>query len=168
MTPIRLLQSAIIPALAELAKLGIPDSAEARRFALAIALQESGLAHRRQVGSSGLEDGPAVSFWQFEMGGGCRGVLTHPVAAPMMRQVCADYRVEPTAPGLWDAMRYNDTVAACAARLLFYVLPDALPTTSAQGWAQYVAAWRPGKPKPGTWAANWNVADLTIHNMQGA
>ena len=88
MTPDRLLKTAILPALAELAAAGIRDSLEARRHVLAISLQESGLAHRRQVTNSGAEDGPAASWWQFERGGGCRGVLTHPAVAPRMRGKC--------------------------------------------------------------------------------
>ena len=40
MSPIRLLNLAIIPALAELARCGIPDTPDARRIVLAIALQK--------------------------------------------------------------------------------------------------------------------------------
>jgi hypothetical protein len=161
MTPNRLL-GIIAAAHAELTAFGIADTVQARVMSLAIALQESRISRRRQVGASGLEDGPAVSFWQFEKGGGVRGVLTHPVAAPIMRKVCDAYNVESTEQGLWDAMRYNDTVAAIAARLLFYVLPNPLPTSAATGWEQYLKAWRPGKPKPDTWPDNWARADLTV------
>ena len=161
MSPLRLLNLAIVPALAELARCGIPDTVDARRFMLAIALQESRLAHRRQVVTDGLENGPAASFWQFEAGGGCKGVLTHYLVAPTMRQLCVDFNVATTPGGLWEAMRYNDIVAAIAARLLIYTLPPKLPTTADDGWAQYIAAWRPGKPHPQTWAAAWDLATLT-------
>lgn len=157
MTPYRLLQTAIVPALSELESAGIRDSFEARRFLLAIALQESGLKHRRQV-VGGAESGPAASYWQFEKGGGCRGVLTHKSTAQRMRQICANYNIEPTEQALWEAMRYQDIVAAAAARLLIYTLPTSLPTTAEQGWQQYIAAWRPGKPHPHTWAGHWNTA----------
>lgn len=160
MTPLRLLETAIIPALAELS--GIADTVEARRFLVAIALQESGLKYRRQVSSGGLENGPAASYWQFERGGGCRGVLTHKAAAQRMKQVCADYNVAPTEMALWEAMRYQDIVAAAAARLLFFTLPDPLPTTAEQGWNQYIDAWRPGRPHHSTWAAHWATADNTV------
>jgi hypothetical protein len=162
MSPLRLLDLAIVPALAELAKVGIPDTVDARRFVLAIALQESGLAHRRQVLTGGVENGPAASFWQFEPGGGCKGVLTHHLTASTMRGLCVDFNVEPTQQGLWEAMRYHDIIAAIAARLLIYTLPYKLPTTAADGWAQYVAAWRPGKPHPETWADAWALATLTV------
>jgi hypothetical protein len=111
MKPNRLLNLAIIPALTELARCGIPDTAEARRFVLAIALQESGLAHRRQLLGGG-EGGPAASFWQFEPGGGCRGVLTHYLVAQTMRNLCTEFNIDPTPQGLWEAMRYHDVQAA--------------------------------------------------------
>jgi hypothetical protein len=162
MTPARLLHTAIIPALTDLAATGIADTMEARRFLIAIALQESGLKHRRQVVAGGAENGPAASWWQFEKGGGCRGVLTHPTVSQRMKQVCQDYNVDATAGGLWEAMRYQDIVAAAAARLLFYVLPDYLPTTADEGWKQYIEAWRPGRPHPQTWAGHWSTADKIV------
>jgi hypothetical protein len=158
MTPALLLRAAIIPALGELALCGIPDTADARRFLLAIALQESGLRHRRQVVAGGAEDGPAASFWQFEAGGGCRGVLEHYLTASCMRGLCKDFNVAVTPQGLWEAMRYQDVLAAIAARLLIYTLPQKLPNTAEEGWAQYIAAWRPGKPHPSTWANAWATA----------
>lgn len=161
MSPLRLLGFAIAPALAELASRGIPDSPAARRLVLAIALQESALAHRRQV-VGGAEAGPAASFWQFEPGGGCKGVLTHSLTAQHMRELCSAFNVDPTPQGLWEAMRYNDVIGAAAARLLIYTLPSKLPATAAEGWAQYIAAWRPGKPHPQTWAAAWDLATVTV------
>lgn len=162
MMPTLLLDTAIVPALTWLRMHDIPDKLDARRMMLAIALQESGLRHRRQVTASGTESGPAASFWQFEIGGGCTGMLTHPAAAPIMRAACAEFNVTPTPAGLWEAMRYNDVIAAIATRLMIYVLPSALPTTQEQGWQQYLAAWRPGKPKPDTWSTNWSAADLVV------
>lgn len=162
MNPIRLLQTAILPALNELATLGIPSSTGAARFLLAIALQESGLAHRRQVAAGGVESGPAASFWQFEQGGGCKGVLTHPAAAPRMTKICDAFNVQSTTGALWEAMRYQDIVAAAAARLLVYTLPHELPETADDGWSQYVSAWRPGKPRPAEWANNWALASTIV------
>lgn len=158
MTPQRLLNSAVKPAMAELELQGIPDNVHAQRFLLAIALQESGLRHRRQVVSGGQENGPAASYWQFEQGGGCKGVLTHKAVAAKMLNICAAYDVNPTPQGLWEAMRFNDIVAACAARLLIYTLPSKLPTTAREGWEQYISAWRPGQPHPGSWNGHWDTA----------
>lgn len=162
MTPQRLLNTGISPAMAELESIGVRDSVGARRFLLAIALQESRLDHRRQVIAGGSETGPAASFWQFEQGGGCKGVLTHPASSERMRKICADYNVLPTPSGLWEAMRYNDIVAAAAARMLVYTLPFALPTTQEQGWQQYLSAWRPGKPHLQSWEKNWVQASLAL------
>lgn len=165
MTPQRLLTTGIIPALTELAARGIEDTPAARRFLLAIALQESALAHRRQVVTGGEENGPAVSFWQFEKGGGCKGVLSHHAVKAHAEALCLAYNVQATPGGLWEAMRFNDVVAAGMARLLVYTLPSALPKSAAEGWAQYLAAWRPGKPHPDRWARNWGIAtDVVMPN----
>lgn len=166
MTPQRLLQTAILPALAELSLRGIRDTPAARRFVLAIALQESGLRHRRQV-VGGEEAGPAASFWQFEKGGGCVGVLQHPAAAPHMAYICQAFNVQPTPAALWEAIRYNDIVAAAAARLLVYTLPGSLPAATGSSWNQYVSAWRPGKPRPGEWADNWSAAVDAVDALVG-
>jgi hypothetical protein len=162
MTPHRLLTTAINPALAELELQGIPQNIHAARILLAIAMQESGLRYRRQVVAGGQETGPAASYWQFERGGGCVGVMTHKAVASKMINICGAYDISPTASALWEAMRYNDIVAACAARALIYTLPKKLPTTVDEGWSQYLAAWRPGKPHPNTWAAHWHAATLAV------
>lgn len=161
MTPQELLTSAIVPALAFLNL----DSPQARHQMLAIALQESGIKHRRQVTASGKEDGPAVSFWQFEKGGGCKGVLTHDGVEARMRAACAAHGVEATPGALWEAMKTNDVLGAIAARLLLYTLPQKLPTASVDGWNQYVAAWRPGKPHPEKWADNWQTAGRVVRGF---
>lgn len=162
MTPHRLITTGIAPALAELEAHGIKESVEARRFLLAIAMQESGLLHRRQVVQGGGENGPASSFWQFEQGGGCKGVLSHRSTAARMVKLCDDFNVQATPEGLWTAMRFNDVIAAICARLLVYTLPSGLPKTADEGWKQYISAWRPGKPHPDKWAANWDAATLSV------
>lgn len=162
MTPDRFYRTAILPALTELSMQGLPARAEAARFILAIALQESNLAHRRQLSSTGEETGPAASFGQFEIGGGCKGVLRHPATAERMARICKDFNVTPEPQALWEAMRYNDIVAAAAMRLLIYTLPHELPTDAADGWKQYVEAWRPGKPHPERWAASWGMASNVV------
>lgn len=162
MEPKRLLKTAIMPALDELATMGIPSSPSAARFLLAIALQESGIAHRRQVGTGGVEIGPAVSYWQFELNGGCRGVLRHPSTAERMSNLCTEFNVQVMPGALWEAIRYQDILAAAAARLLIFTLPKALPDHADDGWEQYLSAWRPGKPKSATWADNWALATETV------
>lgn len=165
MDPKRLLATAVIPAHSELERLGIKDTPAARRLSLAIALQETRLKNRRQVVAGGAEAGPAVSFWQFERAGGCRGVLTHRSSAAMMKAICEIYNVQAAEAGLWTAMQYQDIVAAAAARLLIYTLPSAMAQTQAEGWEQYIAAWRPGKPHESTWTEHWATAGDAVEVM---
>lgn len=162
MSPELLLKTAIAPALAYLRGAGITDTLAARRMLLAIALQESSLAHRRQVSNDGTESGPAVSFWQCEQTGAGHWLLLHKLSGPILRKACADFNVEPTDAGIWNAIRYNDVLAAVVARLNLFVLPSALPEVQELGWQQYINAWRPGKPKPDTWSTNWSAADLVV------
>ena len=162
MTPELLLSTGIVPALTYLRGHGIPDTLAARRMILAIAMQESGLRHRRQVSADGTESGAASSFVQFEKGGGCKGVLTHRGVKDIMLKACADFNLTPTPEGLWEAMRYNDVIACIAARLLLFTLPNRLPETQEQGWLQYLDAWRPGKPHPEKWPTIWSAADLIV------
>lgn len=162
MTPQRLYQTAIRPALDELAAFGIQPTPQAGRNVLAIALQESGLRARRQIVDGGAEAGPAVSFWQGEKGGGMILTLSHRVTGAAMKAICEAYNVKPDAGGLWEAMRYQDIVAAAAARLLIYTLPGKLAQTEKDGWDEYVVAWRPGRPHPEKWAECWRIASETV------
>jgi hypothetical protein len=130
-------------------------SPEARAFVLAIGWQESRFKHRRQT------RGPALGFWQFEAGGGVAGVMSHrksnPIIAGALAGLMYPKTISPVA--IHWALEHNDVLAACFARALLWTLPDALPTRvePGRGWAQYLAAWRPGKPKPETWDEAWEV-----------
>lgn len=145
------------------------DSPQARRMLVAIAVQESGLKERRQIGrwDEGMPIyGPARGWWQFE-GGGIIGVLRHKATSAHIAQACHDLGYADADPSaLHRAVEHNDVLAAVFARLNLYWLPIPLPETQAEGWAQYVEAWRPGavtqggerarKHKerwPGAWAA---------------
>lgn len=123
------------------------DTPEARVMLLAIGLQESRFLYRRQKG------GPARGFWQFEHGGGVRGVLTHVTSAREIERVLA--RVHVDKADVYTAIEWHDTLAAVMARLLLYTDPRPLPAvTDTEGaWALYSRVWRPGKPHESTWAA---------------
>ena len=126
----------------------------ARVEMLAIGNQESGFLHRRQlVGNPPRPVGPAKGFWQFERGGGCVGVLTHPASQALMISLCMQRGVKPTALALWDAIENDDVLAAGAARLLLYTDPRPLPAVHDAGgaWGYYVDNWRPGKPHKAKW-----------------
>ena len=150
---------AINPALAMLpAKM---DTPAARVLLLAIALQESRLAYRRQLG-----DGPARGFWQFEQGtaasrGGVWGVYLHPASAPGLRELCARRHVTPTPAEIWRAIEFDDILAAAVARLLIYTDAPPLPALGNQAgaWDLYAKrCWRPGKPHPQTWGGCYQQA----------
>ena len=135
------------------------DSRPARAMLLAIGLQESRFEYRKQIG------GPAHGFWQFEEGGGVRGVLRHPATSGTIRAVLAVRGVADATRAAYDAI-VNDDVLACAfARLLLWTLPGALPDEGdcEAGWQQYVAAWRPGKPHRHTWDAFYAQAWLLVN-----
>lgn len=128
-------------------------SARALQLLYAIGWQESRFENRRQIG------GPARGFWQFEMGGGVRGVMSYSSTANLVPQVLdtLQYPKDLNAKGIYTAIEHNDILAACLARLLLWTLPDTLPNIDDpnKGWEQYKAAWRPGKPHPKTWLTAW-------------
>lgn len=124
-------------------------SPQAEAMLLAIGLQESRFEHRRQIG------GPARGFWQFERGGGVRGVLRHKLTTGMSAVICADRGIQPNEQDVWVAIERDDILAAAFARLLLYTDPAALPALGecAQAWDYYLRTWRPGKPHRRTWDA---------------
>lgn len=132
-------------------------SAHATAMLLAIGLQESGFRHRRQI------NGPARGFWQFERGGGVRGILTHDKTRPLLDRALRELKFD-AAIGLEAAchnlIEVNDVVAAVFARLLLSTVLQRLPQRGeAQlAWEQYVEAWRPGKPHRDTWDAYYEHA----------
>ncbi|WP_203230088.1 hypothetical protein, partial [Azotobacter chroococcum] len=97
---------------------------------LAIGLQESGLAHRRQIG------GPARGLWQFEQGGGVRGVLLHPMSRQHALAACEAHNVKPSAAAVYAALEHDDILAAAFARLLLWADPAPLPAVGevAKSW----------------------------------
>lgn len=124
------------------------DTPAARVQLLAIGLQESRFLHRRQLG-----DGPARGLWQFERGGGVRGVLTHPASREHAYRICGLRGVEPVTAAVHPALEFDDVLAAAFARLLMWTDAWRLPAVGdAQGgWEMYIRTWRPGKPHPQTW-----------------
>ena len=125
------------------------DSLESRAMLYAIARQESRLTYRRQIG------GPARGFWQFEQGGGTRGVVTHAATRPLLLPVLERLRYEEHVPTLYAVIEHNDLLAAVFARLLLYTVPQKLPgpDDAEEGWLQYLSVWRPGRPHRHTWDA---------------
>ncbi|PLC06416.1 hypothetical protein CY658_05120 [Variovorax sp. RO1] len=142
----QLIKTAINPALAILPMR--MDSPRARVMLLSIGLQESHFEHRRQMGN-----GPARGFWQFERGGGVKGVFTHSASTGHLRNLCDARGVPFDVPTIWAALERDDVLAAGVARLLLYTDPYPLPAEEDAGasWDLYLRTWRPGKPHPRTW-----------------
>lgn len=125
------------------------DSTEARAMLLAIALQESRMTHRRQIG------GPAVSLWQFEKGGGVHGVMKHGATRQHISLALRAMAYGETDEIAFAAMEHNDVLACVFARLLLWTHPKPLPKMGGAdyAWTYYTETWRPGKPHRETWDA---------------
>jgi hypothetical protein len=124
------------------------DTPKARVMLLATGLQESRFIRRRQMG-----DGPARGFWQFEQGGGVKGVCTHSASTELARQIVHARDCEFSPRAIWAQLEHDDILAAVFARLLLLTDPKALPALDDEGgaWAYYLRNWRPGKPHPEDW-----------------
>lgn len=150
------LSNIIDPALRILPPMMTSDAAKA--MLLAIGMQESRLVHRKQIG------GPARGLWQFERGGGVAGVLRHPRTQAHAATVCWRLSNAGTTTSVYHALEHDDVLAACFARLLLWTLPGSLPVRgqAEEGWRQYIAAWRPGKPHRHTWDKFYEDAWATV------
>jgi hypothetical protein len=156
---ITLLKNYIYPAAMSL----LPEkmnSPEAKAILTAICLQESALRYRRQIG------GPALGLWQWELPQ-VGLVLRHAVVGPLARNVLAALVYDPGDPPhqhIHAAMEHNDVLQCAFSRLLLW--PDAAPLPKrddVQGsLATYLRVWKPGRPHPQKWPANWAAAWLAV------
>lgn len=161
------LKTAVLTALSLLPqKMDTPD---ARLALYAISKQETPNGDRRQlikVDGKLVPQGPAKGLWQFERGGGCLGVVNHRASRELMQQFCKARDVEFTSAALWNAIEFDDVLAAAAARLLLYTDPRPLPARGdVEGlWKVYTSVWRPGalarQPKElrAKWDKSYNQA----------
>jgi len=125
------------------------DSLPARAMLLAIGQQEGDRFRARAQ----YHGGPARGFFQFERGGGVKGVLAHP-STKIVHSVLDRLQYKDHSPeACHTAIEHNDALATVFARLLLYTLPGALCCSGEfdESWARYIAAWRPGKPHRATW-----------------
>lgn len=146
MTLSDVIQNAYLPAIQII---GARDTPNARVIILAIGLQESRFTHRRQ-----MNNGPAMGFWQFESGGGVRGVLNHQASKEKAHKLCSVRGVDPVTQKVWAALETDDVLAAGFARLLLLTDPRALPAINQTqaAWDTYLRIWRPGRPHIESWA----------------
>lgn len=126
------------------------DSPFARVNQAAIGQQESGYLVRRQYGN-----GPARGYWQFEEGGGVKGVMEHKSTSALARSVCHARGVPFVRRTVWEALETDDVLAAAFCRLLMWTDSGKLPINEVDGWAMYARTWRPGKPHPNKWPTSW-------------
>lgn len=134
----------------------------AETLMLAIALRESDCRHRIQVGHGGKPLPMwARGFWQFERDGGVAEICQHPALA-WCRSAILDLGYEIERDRLHEAIGYDQTLAAVMARGLLWIDPAALPAPVASSveiaYAYYIRRWRPGRPRPEKWGANWRTA----------
>ena len=128
---------------------------EARVCMYAICGQESDFQHRRQIIKKGgqlVPLGPAKGLFQFERGGGCKGVVEHQASRYWMHHVCQARGVAFNPTAIWNAIETDDVLAAAAARLLLFTDPKRLPAVNDESgaWLLYLRTWRPGAWSRGT------------------
>jgi hypothetical protein len=148
MTTAAYLHRHAIPSALALLPIGM-DTPRARVLLLAIALQESKCVARVQ------KKGPAKGFWMFEEGGGVKGVLNHARTKEAASAVLNALSYAPwTVTEVYEAITHNDVLASAFARLLLWSDAEPLPAADDVSglWRLYIRTWRPGKPRPDTWA----------------
>lgn len=129
------------------------DTPKARVMLLTIGQQESKFQRRAQVLNGGGK-GPARGLWQFEKGGGVKGVMNHSATAGHAHRLCLGRNVAWDRSLIWTQLEYDDLLACGFARLLLYSDPFSLPDfDDVEGaWKLYAErTWNPGKPHPETW-----------------
>lgn len=145
----------------------LPDTMVTRAARLmlhAINRQENPKRLEQQVG------GPARGDYQFERGGGVKGVLTHKASASIATAVCRALGVNPDAESIYQAIGTNPPLAAAMARLLLWTDPKALPQAGDEqgAWDLYLRVWRPGAYKRDPdglrekWARNYRDAYAVV------
>lgn len=116
------------------------DSLSASVLLYATSRQENPQRLPKQVG------GPAVGDYQFEKGGGIKGVLSHSASRAYAETVCQTRGIVAQADAVYTALQHDPVLAAAFARLLYYTDPQPLPLAGdeAAAWALYLRTWRPG------------------------
>lgn len=139
---------------------------------VAIAKQESDLAHRSQVIDRARPErkGPARGLWQFERGtrasrGGVWGVYLHAASRFWLGDVCRQFGVPFVVADIYAEIEVNDQFACCVARLLMFTDPYPLPGIDDEaGWWKLYRhrCWRPGKPHPEKWPESFRIARQAV------
>lgn len=127
----------------------------ARVLLIAIAGQESDWDGRLQV------DGPARGYWQFESEA-VASIVANAKAGPKIAQVCGALDIPVT--NIYEAIAWNDTLAAMMARLLLWLDPTPLPAVGDVNgaYAYYLRNWRPGAQRPNNWPIVYQDAETAL------
>jgi hypothetical protein len=162
MSPSDALHTVILPAMALLPP--HMNTKPAQVILVAIASQESKLKYRRQLGN-----GPARGLWQNELGGAVTGVFQNHQSHELVRQLCQFRDVNFSPRAIWGALEDDDFLAAGIARLTLWCDPKPLPEPGdvEGGWGCYLFNWRPGKPRPDDWPANYQAAMEAVFPKEG-
>lgn len=114
--------------------------------------------------------GPARGLWQFEQGGGARGVLEHQSTKSLAVDICNRYGVLPSPGACWRALEGNDEFAACFARMLLWTDAGALPEANdvEAAMALYLRTWRPGAYTNGSETQKRELIDKFRRNHSAA
>lgn len=134
------------------------DTVAARLMMLAIQKQEDPEERRYQVvnrtAATSQENvvgpktakGPARGLWQFEQGGGVKGVMMNAGTDAYALTICESFNIPFRRELVWSSLEGNDVLAACFARLLLWSDPQKMPwITDADGaFNLYLRTWRPG------------------------
>lgn len=165
MTPIFVLQNSIDPAFKLLGSItNITSDDRARVLALTIMGQESGWTDRRQIGEyePGIyqEEG-ARGLAQFER----LGAVTQLINRSDIAALCAALDVPRNVDDVYEAIAWNDWLAAGMARILLWQDPAALPAVGdvSTGWNYYLRNWEPGAPRPADWPGFYSQALAAIN-----
>lgn len=130
------------------------NSEDAAVLLYATSRQENPQRLAQQVG------GPAVGDYQFEKGGGVKGVMTHSASVDYCRAVCNARKVAFDASSIYQALKTDAVLAAALARLLYYTDPKAMPYAGDElaHWQLYLRTWRPGayERQPAELRAKWS------------
>jgi hypothetical protein len=151
--------SGLVPAMALLPP--SLDSYDARRFLLAVAVQETDLVNRLQIGDDGRPiTGHGRGWFQFERSG-IASLLSHE-ALTFLPKLLKPLGYPPSLDVLHEAVAHNDVLACLLARLLLFTDPHPVPDDKETGWETYLRLWRPGHPRPEKWPSSWGRADGAI------
>lgn len=158
MDPERFLLHTIMPAAEWLGPVMGRRMDEPQRLvlALAIAIEETSLDHRRQVLKGGRY-GKGRSWWQNE--GGSQAsigrLMNHPTLSRPLKQLCIEQTIPWDLASIYEAVAWHDLLAAVIALLLIFSDAQPVPdVTDEYGmWGYYWRCWQPGAYR------NWKPGD---------